>query len=465
MPDSVSIEHYGSEQKYQFPLKWGTHGVAEMTWTIPKEAKLGFYEVRLLKKSEADQRKTIHRREPREWVSGRFRVEEFRVPLLKGIIQPPTEPLINAKDVTLDLGIQYLAGGGAGFLPIKLRSEIRPKTITPFEGFDDFVFSNGSVKEGVVRRGEPLEVEAVEEGMEREEGIIEKKEIKLPTIDSVLDKSGSTRTTISNLPKVESPKEILVEMEFNDPNGEIQTVSSRIPLWNSKYLIGIKPDSWAVSKDAFKFHVAVVDLSGKPVSNASVKVDLFGRKIFTHRKRLVGGFYAYEHSTEIKKVVTLYEGKTDPKGLLICEAQSPISGNVILQAQSFDDLGNKTVSHMGVWVAGKDEWWFEVGDHDRIDLLPEKKRYEPGEKAIFQVRMPFRSAMALITVEREGVMEAWVKRISGKKPVIEVPVKGSYAPNVFVSVLVVRGRLPWILGNLLINLALVKSRLDGKIMS
>ena len=151
-------------------------------------------------------------------------------------------------------------------------------------------------------------------------------------------------------------------------------------------------------------------------------------------------------------MITLCEGKTDSKGLLICEAQSPISGNVILQAQSFDDMGNKTVAQRDVWVAGKDEWWFEVGDHDRIDLLPEKKRYEPGEKAIFQVRMPFRSAMALITVEREGVMEAWVKRISGKKPVIEVPIKGSYAPNVFVSALVVRGRLPWIKPTAMIDL-------------
>jgi uncharacterized protein YfaS (alpha-2-macroglobulin family) len=275
MPDLVSLEHYGSGQKYQFPLKWEANGIAEMTWTIPKEAKLGFYEVRLLKKAEAEHTKTIHRRERREWTSGRFRVEEFRVPLLKGIIQPPSEPLINAREVMLDLSIQYLAGGGAGLLPIKLRSEIRPKYITPFEGFDDFVFGNGSVKEGLVRRGEPLEVEEFEEGYERERRTAEKKEVKLPTIDLILDKSGSTRTTISNLPKVESPKEILTEMEFKDPNGETQTISSRIPLWNSKYLIGIKPDSWAVSKDAFKFHIAVVDLSGKPVSNASVNVDLF----------------------------------------------------------------------------------------------------------------------------------------------------------------------------------------------
>ncbi|MGZ3539051.1 MAG: alpha-2-macroglobulin family protein, partial [Thermodesulfobacteriota bacterium] len=296
------------------------------------------------------------------------------------------------------------------------------------------------------------EVEDFEEGFQEEERVTEKKEIKLPTLDLILDKSGSARTTLSRLPKVESPKEILTEMEFQDPNGEIQTTSSRIPLWHSKYLVGIKPDSWAVSKDAFKFYIAVVDLSGKPISNAPVKVDLFEKKFFSHRKRLVGGFYAYEHSTEIKKVAMICEGKTDSKGLLICEAQSPISGNVILQAQTFDDVGNQTVVHQDVWIAGKDEWWFEVGDHDRIDLLPEKKRYEPGEKAIFQVRMPFRSAVALITVEREGVMEAWVKRISGKTPVIEVPVKGSYAPNVFVSALVVRGRLPWIKPTAMIDL-------------
>jgi hypothetical protein len=37
-------------------------------------------------------------------------------------------------------------------------------------------------------------------------------------------------------------------------------------------------------------------------------------------------------------------------------------------------------------------------------------------------------------------METWVRRISGREPVLDVPVKGHHAPNVFVSVLAVRGR-------------------------
>jgi hypothetical protein len=448
LPNSISIHHYGSEEQYEFPLKWDVNGIAETTWTIPKEAKLGTYGIDFVRRIEKTEQKW-------QWPSGGFRVEEFRVPLLRGMIQPPAEPLINPKEVPLDLTVQYLAGGGAGILPVKLRSEVRPRLVPPFEGFDRFVFGNGPVEEEIIRRGQPLEFEEEEELEEEPEGEERKagrEEKKLPGIDLVLDKSGSIRTTISNLPGVDTPKEILAEMEFRDPNGEIQTVSSKIPLWPSKYLIGIKPDSWAVSKDAFKFHVAVLDLSGKPVGDAPVRVNLFERKTYTHRKRLVGGFYAYEHTVETKRIATLCEGRTDKKGLLICEVKSPVSGNVILEAQSLDDSGNRTVAHHEVWVAGKGEWWFEVGDHDRIDLLPEKKRYEPGETAVFQVRMPFRDGTALISVEREGVMETWVKKISGKTPVVEVPIKGNYAPNVFVSVLVVRGRVPWIKPTAMVDL-------------
>ncbi len=437
VPDIISIEHYGSGEKYAFPLKWDATGTSETTWSIPKEAKLGNYQVILLIKADPKQTGKNPLNEIKEWTSGEFRVEEFRVPLLKGTIQPPAIPLINPQEIPLDLNLQYLAGGGASQLPVKLRSEITPKSIPSFEGFDDFVFSNGPVKEGLVRWGE-YPGEGEEEGQSAAK---ERKEIKLPDIDLILDGSGSSRTILTGLPSIEMPKEILSELEFRDPNGEVQTIAARIPLWPAKYLIGIRPESWAASKDTFKFYAAVVDLSGNPVSGADVKVDLFQRNTFTHRKRIVGGLYAYENTEETKKVGPLCAGKTDSLGLLICEARSPVAGEVILQAESSDDLGRKTIAQRDVWITEKENLWFALGDHDRMDLLPEKKRYEPGETAIFQVRMPFREATALISIEREGILESWVEKISGKKPVVEVPVKGSYAPNVFVSVLAVRGRV------------------------
>lgn len=448
LPDHVVISHYDGSEKYEFPLRWTANGTAETTWTIPQDAKLGTYSVSLInKESENAETKTKKRRRMSgSFPSGEFRVEEFRVPLMKGIIQIPEKPLVNATEVDLKLGVQYLAGGGAGLLPIKLRSLIRPKPVYSPADFENYVFGNGRIKEGIKRRGEDIRYGEAEDGEEAESanGAKKKTGFNLPAIDLNLDKLGTAGTKLSGLPAASTAKEILTEMEFMDPNGETQTVSAKIPLWPAKYIIGINPDSWASAKENLKFYTAVIDLAGRPVAGAPVKVDLLERKNYSHRKRLVGGFYAYEHIEETKRVGEVCTGKTDSRGQLICEVKSPVSGNVILEAQSADGDGNKTFANRDVWVADKSEWWFDVSDNDRIDLLPEKKNYSAGEKAVFQVRMPFRSATALISVEREGVIESWVSNISGKNPTIEVSVKSSYAPNVFVSALVVRGRVPGI---------------------
>jgi hypothetical protein len=41
----VRISHLGSGQQYQFPLSWRGNKSAETSFILPKEAKLGSYEV------------------------------------------------------------------------------------------------------------------------------------------------------------------------------------------------------------------------------------------------------------------------------------------------------------------------------------------------------------------------------------------------------------------------------------
>ena len=45
-------------------------------------------------------------------------------------------------------------------------------------------------------------------------------------------------------------------------------------------------------------------------------------QVITTRKRMVGGFYAYDNRTEVKDLGTLCSGKSDERGLLLCEASS-----------------------------------------------------------------------------------------------------------------------------------------------
>ncbi len=318
---------------------------------------------------------------------------------------------------------------------MRLRSLIRPGSFKAPEEFESFVFANGSVREGIERRGggddeeEPSATSAASDGVHQSQ-------------DVGLDAHGAGRALVTDLPPASEIRDLLVELEYRDPNGEVQTVSSRTPLWPAARLVGIRTEDWASSTDRIAATLAVVSLTGTPLADVPVQVDVRRRSTYSYRKRLVGGFYGYEHVEEIGPVIgTLCAGRTDSRGMVRCEGKPPAEGNLILQAAVTDEAGRVATAHGEVWVNGDEDWRFRVGESDRIDLLPERPHYEPGDTARLQVRMPFRAATALVTTEREGVDTVSVVPLSGTDPVIEIPVKDSYAPNMFVSVLVVRGRV------------------------
>jgi hypothetical protein len=420
-PGSMFITHEGSEQRYELPLKWNANGTAANEWKVPADAKQGWYELMIAGQS-----------------SGRFRVEQFRVPTMKATMQGPAAPAIRAEQVSLDLQLMYLSGGGAAGADVKLNTMVESKVVS-FSGYEDFSFAAGDVKPGRERESaqfndEEGEFEPVEEQGEGASGPVSTRKL-------VLDRAGGARVVVDKLPLNPLPAELLAEMTYQDANGETMSSTTRVPLWPSERVVGIQPDGWVMSRKKMKFTIAVLDVHGKPAADAPVTADFFQREYSTHRRRLVGGFYSYESSSEIKALGRACEGRTDAKGLLICETSAPAGGNLIVRAETQDSAQHPSVTRREIWVADGDDWWFRATDNDRIDLLPEQKRYEPGQEASFQVRMPFRQATALITVEREGILDTYVRELSGSAPVVSIPMKKEYAPNVYVSAMVVRGRV------------------------
>ncbi|MBI5617998.1 MAG: alpha-2-macroglobulin [Gammaproteobacteria bacterium] len=411
------VRHEGSEDTFVLEPKAvpGT-GNSESTWEIPADAKQGTYQVEI--------------EDAGGWLAaGSFRVESFRVPLMRATLKATPQPAVNPPQIDLDVQVSYLAGGGAADQPVKLRGLVEARPVS-FEDYADFTFMNGNVKEGVQDLAE-------QSWRERRDGPANQ---PLGTQDATLDGQGGARLQLANLPHQDTPQTVVAELEYRDPNGEILTASSRVPLWPAHVVLGLKPDGWAVSKDKFRFQVLALNLHGQPRAQQKVDVDLLKRDTYSHRKRLIGGFYAYENKLEVKRLGAICSGETDGHGILECTAKSPVDGNVILRAIATDEAGNKSYVNRDVWIAGREDWWYEVGNEDRMSLLPERKRYEPGETAKVQVRMPFREATALVTIEREGVIDSFVTKLSGKSPVVEVPIKPNYAPNAFVSVLALRGR-------------------------
>lgn len=439
LPTRVTIRHEGSGQTYHLPLTWRDGRLADSTFKIPPGAKLGVYDVNLDSGTGDDNDDDGDNSYP----SGTFRVEAFRLPVMQGRIAVRDEnrtPLVATTQAPLDVQINYVAGGGAANLPVRVSAVMRP-TQPSFDGYDDFSFAPYRPPTDNVTAGDDESGgdDSEASGADSQKLVADKQPV-------TLDRNGAGALTLKNLPAVDQPNTLVLEASFADPNGEIQTLHNTTTVWPAAVVTGIQTGSWVSVGRKVPVKAIALDLHGKPLSGVPMEIDAIVRNTTTSRKRLVGGFYSYDSHTEIKNLGKVCSGNSDAHGLLLCDAQLKVSGNVELVAVAKDHQGHTSRATTSVWVTPDAELWFGADNTDRMDVLPEKKAYQPGDTARFQVRMPFRSATALVAVEREGIIETHLVELSGSDPTVNLKIKPEWGPNVYVSVLAVRGRIhevPW----------------------
>ncbi|MBF0366585.1 MAG: hypothetical protein HQK50_13515 [Oligoflexia bacterium] len=441
----VLIRQLLGDKIFELPaLKWDKQlGRALMEWVIPNDAPLGRYSVEVQGKS-----------------GGEFSVEDFRIPLCKALLTSPlestSEEWVRPSSVPVEMLVQYLAGGGASGLKGKIRYAIEDRVITWPALEEDMFFANGKITPGVHISGESGDDDDSYESGSSTDASASTSTTRVKSVDFVLNKQGEFRTTLEGLDSSkDTPSNLITDVEYADPSGEVQNERYEFPLFPSKTIVGLKAFSWMDrNKKDFVVNGMVIDPQGKVVSGAKVKIELFKENYYSHRKRLVGGFYAYQHVQEIKAITGGCEATSNAQGKFSCKVNASEGGGLLVMASAADRSGKSSYANTNIYVEESGhQQWFAVDDSDRIDLLPEKKRYDVGEVAKLQVRMPFAKANALVTIERSGVLESFSKEISADHPVIEIPIKLGHIPNVFVSVLLVRGRVATQAATALVDLA------------
>ena len=439
LPGTLVVTHVGSGQQFEQPLVWrktATGGrSAHSQFAVPPAAKLGVYEVEL-KGTDGE----AGGGGGRSFASGQFRVEEFRLPVLAGRIELGNAagagaPLVSVRSAAANVNVHYVAGGAAAQLPVRVSALVRSKALSFGAAYDGFSFSAPRGREQTTSQGEEEQASAGQDARVVAD--------KLPL---TLDRQGAGRVALDNLPRTNTAQELLVEATYADPNGEVQTLRSQHTLWPAAVVAGIQAEGWVSVQQKLRFQTLALGTDGKAAANVPLQVQAIARTTTSSRKRMVGGFYSYDHHTETKDLGTVCAGQSDARGLLLCEAQLDEPGEIELVVTARDKAGNTSDAATSVWVTRRGELWFGGENHDRMDLLPEKKSYQPGETARFQVRMPFRFATALVAVEREGILQTQVVQLNGQDPTVELKVQPGWGPNVYVSVLALRGRLrevPW----------------------
>ncbi|MCC2673384.1 MAG: alpha-2-macroglobulin [Ramlibacter sp.] len=425
LPNELVITHVGSGQQFTQPIAWrktATGGMsAESEFKVPPAAKLGVYEVSMRGNDESP-------------TTVSFRVEEFRLPVLEGRIAPEEKKaLVSVTTVPADVQVNYVSGGPAANLPVRVSAMVRTRGLA-YADYDTFSF-------------QPPRGQRTGSGEGDEEAASgEDQRVIADKLPVTLDRNGAGKVTVPGVPASKQPQELVLEASYADPNGEVQTLRHVASLWPASVVAGIKTEGWVSASQKIRFQALALGLDGKPAQGVELEVKASARVVTTSRKRMVGGFYTYDNKTELKDLGTVCSGRSDARGLLLCETKLGEAGEVELVAIAKDAQGRSIQAASSVWVTRQGELWFGGEDHDRIDVLPEKKAYQPGETARLQVRMPFRFATALVAVEREGIVQTQVVQLRGDDPTVSLKVEEGWGPNVYVSVLALRGRLrevPW----------------------
>ncbi len=237
-----------------------------------------------------------------------------------------------------------------------------------------------------------------------------------------------------------SPRRYVLDADVTDLGQ--QAVSSRTELIvhpASEY-IGLRPlRRIGKSEEPTEIQLVTVDTQGITVTNRAVRVLVYEREWRSVREqREDGGFYW--QTTPEDTLQKSLDTATDELGAAVVRFTPQRGGLHRIVAQATDARGNAVRSATAVWVSTSKGYsaWARRNDH-RIDLIPDREEYRPGDVAEILVASPYESAEALLTVERSGIVMHRHVSLAGNSEIVRVPIEEGYIPNVYVSVSLVRG--------------------------
>ncbi|MBI4835791.1 MAG: Ig-like domain-containing protein [Candidatus Abawacabacteria bacterium] len=384
-----------------------SHSTVSDTVNLPVSASLGNY---TLETEIANERQYIT-----------FQVQEYKKPLFKVEVQTPKEEYVRDEVINVKAKATYYFGMPLSTAKVSYRVYASDYFFYP-DGYDRYQFSDIEAAclycDPTGRSGKPW---------------VEK--------TTTTNEQGEIEFTIPTTFTDEKESQMLnIEVGVEDPNTKEMIYSSQnVIVHKGDFYLGIANQQYVVEqKENATFAIASVNVKGTARTHTSGEATLYKREYKTVKKKGVDGFFYYDTSfidTAIKN--TAFTTGSDGKTNLVFSI--PEGGQYHVGVRASDNKGHTVVSGTNVWVNSETYINWGRDNNDRMDIIPDKKEYTIGETAKLLVKSPYEGVKGLLTIERNGIIEKRIIDISTTATVIELPLKPEYLPNVFVSLLAVKG--------------------------
>ncbi|HEX3477202.1 MAG TPA: Ig-like domain-containing protein, partial [Kofleriaceae bacterium] len=374
-------------------------GGFDTRFTLPKTPNLGQAEVVL----EAQGSLGGNHAHPIE-------IEEFRRPEFEVSAQASQGPLLVGGGGDVAVSAKYFAGGPLAGAPVAWTVSAAQTSFAP-PGRDDYVFGIWQPWWG------PMELD--------EAGPIRYTPPRTWTLAATTDAIGAHTLHldfVSVRPSV--PMSVTATAQVTDVNRQVIAASAAMIVHPSSLYVGVKTRRPFVERGTpFEVELIGVDHDGKAAPGAKIGVEVVRRD------------WAFEHGKLAIKEV-------DPQSCAVIAGQAPSpclfqtrdGGEYQLTATIVDAQGRPNQTRLAFWVSGGTRPPARDVAQERVQLIPDKKDYTPGNTAEILVQAPFYPAEGVVSWRRSGIVKAEKITLDGPTTVITVPIGDAMVPNLIVQV-------------------------------
>ncbi len=407
----IFIRNCRDEEILKKKVNLSSYGSFFLSFALAKDAPSGYYRIQV-SPFESEEKRNKH---PESRFEGSFRVEDFRPANFEVRVHLDKESYVFKDSSRATIEGSYLFGAAMSGEKVSWKLRLNPIHFSP-PGWKGYFFGPGWWEEGD-------KSQLIESG------------------EGKLDSSGKfyLEKSLEGIGFKGSAK-LLLEAVVTDPTR--QSIASRSPvvIHRGEYYVGLKPSTTFTKEgEEVKIKVITTGPKGEVIPGKKLQLRVLKREWYSQRESRPGGRWRWISKKEDKEKASykIISG-VEP----VSVSFSPESaGLYLLQARGQDPRGNKILTGSSLYVSGKGYGFWEKRKDDRIELVADADNYHPGDRAKILVKSPYEKAKALITLEREGIIESWTEEIKGTADTLEIPITSECIPNVFVSVILLKGRL------------------------
>ncbi len=407
----IKVNNY-KETVFEDDLPVSEFGTFSGEFTLDPDAVLGHYsiEVELVDKKES--------------VGGvGFTVAEYQRPEFQVKVSVDAADLLNGEKFKAMVDADYYSGGGVGNARVDWTLNASPFYFSPPEEYANYSFEDTERDAGSYTDSQFQETETVAQGAgtTKPDGTFS---VSLP---ADLSEGGFGR-------------QLTFEATVSDISKNAVSGRAVVNAHRSMVYPGIRPTSYVgtFGKEN-SFDLILLDWDGKPVSGQNVAVEIVERRWYSVQEQDASGRVEWKTNVEDIPIESL-EATTDILGQAKVSFVAPKGGVYRATASAEDTEGNDARSAAYLWVSGEGFIpWRQTNDRS-FDLVADRSAYSPGDTAEILIASPFQGdSTALITVERGHILQQETVKLASNSMVYKLPIAPEFAPNVFVSVLVVKG--------------------------